>query len=790
MTTMIKTTVIKGILDVWTKDEEGTCKPGQTQARTGCKPKKRGGKRAAKKAEQAEVQDDFLNSITGSPTIPREEMKEKLSTLTNEQMKDLLRLAEQKVSGNKKALIGRLMEQIPDEKPDLPDESGFSTEQSDSPADGHGSGWGVGDGREPAMEQIPWEEEEQPYELGDWDNYDPDDPIFDETRETEEIERPEGFEESGAMSEEEFDDMVDQGLLPELNDDGSITWHDPDNPGIDPITELPDPLPNESEGAIDAELLPDENYGETGGGFDMQSVDSTVEDLKVLDIEMRNYLQEVRERPGNRAGNVASSGIVQRKAEEIRNRVQQAVENLPEPELIEVASQLTGYADDRIPDADTAQRMIDYHLLGAVGLANASKKLKVLKYILKKVPCRDQQYCGPGCQPNRDGCEPASNNPNKPKKPKKMESRRAEQDKVKEMFLDAYDDPSMVDRDTLKSELQKLSGEQMKGLLKSLEAKVSGKKAEKLDRLMNAFDESHAVWEEDERILAENPEFDPSTVGLEHDDEMIDIDEGESVEESNTEYKDVVLSRIDKYIEDQQQIYDANEEALAEDLTEHERNIRQGYFDDAKKNIEDATKAKENLINHGGDWLEHAGDFNNKRGSMISSIREWAKKDELSGDSASPDTQDEPPQEDTPTDTGEDSGEAKPSQSEQEDTSGGYDPNYTDEEMKGNFDNAMNKLERFMEYDDGVVEIPHLYREMTKTQPDLTVEGFHNMIKDMRESRDVDLHVLNEVREAINPQHAIMENDSMYYYLRRRSEDEKSRDLTFDDDGNAFSWLD
>lgn len=78
---------------------------------------------------------------------------------------------------------------------------------------------------------------------------------------------------------------------------------------------------------------------------------------------------------------------------------------------------------------------------------------------------------------------------------------------------------------------------------------------------------------------------------------------------------------------------------------------------------------------------------------------------------------------------------------------------------------AYDKLRHFVEYRDGLVEIPHLYNETRKSLPELKIKTFHDHLLRLWDERKVELHVLNEVREAKEPDKAIHKDDSLYYYL-------------------------
>jgi hypothetical protein len=79
---------------------------------------------------------------------------------------------------------------------------------------------------------------------------------------------------------------------------------------------------------------------------------------------------------------------------------------------------------------------------------------------------------------------------------------------------------------------------------------------------------------------------------------------------------------------------------------------------------------------------------------------------------------------------------------------------------------AYDHLCEFVEFQHELVPLPRLYRETTKQMPGLTPEVFHGELWQMSEERAIQLHVLNEVREAKDPELAISRNDRLYYFVR------------------------
>ena len=86
-------------------------------------------------------------------------------------------------------------------------------------------------------------------------------------------------------------------------------------------------------------------------------------------------------------------------------------------------------------------------------------------------------------------------------------------------------------------------------------------------------------------------------------------------------------------------------------------------------------------------------------------------------------------------------------------------------DLRASLKAAYDHLCDFVEFRDRLVELPRLYRETAKRVPGLTPEGFKDELWRMSDEREIQLHVLNEVREAQHPELAIHRNDRLYYYL-------------------------
>jgi hypothetical protein len=78
---------------------------------------------------------------------------------------------------------------------------------------------------------------------------------------------------------------------------------------------------------------------------------------------------------------------------------------------------------------------------------------------------------------------------------------------------------------------------------------------------------------------------------------------------------------------------------------------------------------------------------------------------------------------------------------------------------------AYDKLCLLVDFRDGLVELPRLYHEARKTLPTLNVEDFHRELRSLWQAREIELHILNEVRSAAEPDLGIWRDNHLYYYI-------------------------
>jgi hypothetical protein len=78
---------------------------------------------------------------------------------------------------------------------------------------------------------------------------------------------------------------------------------------------------------------------------------------------------------------------------------------------------------------------------------------------------------------------------------------------------------------------------------------------------------------------------------------------------------------------------------------------------------------------------------------------------------------------------------------------------------------AYDKFRHFLEYQDGLVDIPRLYHEARRALPGLTAQALHRELLDLWDRREVELHVLNEVQRAAEPDLGIRRDEKLFYFV-------------------------
>ncbi len=78
---------------------------------------------------------------------------------------------------------------------------------------------------------------------------------------------------------------------------------------------------------------------------------------------------------------------------------------------------------------------------------------------------------------------------------------------------------------------------------------------------------------------------------------------------------------------------------------------------------------------------------------------------------------------------------------------------------------AYDKFCRFIEFQDGLVDVPRLYHEARRTLPALTVPELHRELLALGDSREIELHGMNEIHRAAEPDLGIRRNDKLLYFV-------------------------
>ncbi len=79
---------------------------------------------------------------------------------------------------------------------------------------------------------------------------------------------------------------------------------------------------------------------------------------------------------------------------------------------------------------------------------------------------------------------------------------------------------------------------------------------------------------------------------------------------------------------------------------------------------------------------------------------------------------------------------------------------------------AYDHLCRFVEFRDKLVEIPRLYHEVKERRPSTSVQEFKDELWKASSDRIIELHEINEVHMAKEPELAIHRDDRLYYFIR------------------------
>jgi hypothetical protein len=89
----------------------------------------------------------------------------------------------------------------------------------------------------------------------------------------------------------------------------------------------------------------------------------------------------------------------------------------------------------------------------------------------------------------------------------------------------------------------------------------------------------------------------------------------------------------------------------------------------------------------------------------------------------------------------------------------------TAEQLRAALRSAYDHLCLFVEFRDKLVEIPRLYHEAAERLPGLSAQRFRHELEALSAERQVELHKLNEVHLAKEPELAIEKDGRLYYYV-------------------------
>lgn len=95
----------------------------------------------------------------------------------------------------------------------------------------------------------------------------------------------------------------------------------------------------------------------------------------------------------------------------------------------------------------------------------------------------------------------------------------------------------------------------------------------------------------------------------------------------------------------------------------------------------------------------------------------------------------------------------------------GAAPQLTPERIRAALKDAYGELILYPEFEDKLVEIRRLYHEASRALPGLTVPQFHRELEHLQSQRRIELHGLNEVQHAQEPELALRRNDRLLYYV-------------------------
>ena len=78
---------------------------------------------------------------------------------------------------------------------------------------------------------------------------------------------------------------------------------------------------------------------------------------------------------------------------------------------------------------------------------------------------------------------------------------------------------------------------------------------------------------------------------------------------------------------------------------------------------------------------------------------------------------------------------------------------------------AYERLKETPEYKQKMVELPRLYQEARRDRPSLSVAEYHQALRELEETRAIDLHLHPDAGNAADADKAVHRNNKVYYYI-------------------------
>jgi len=78
---------------------------------------------------------------------------------------------------------------------------------------------------------------------------------------------------------------------------------------------------------------------------------------------------------------------------------------------------------------------------------------------------------------------------------------------------------------------------------------------------------------------------------------------------------------------------------------------------------------------------------------------------------------------------------------------------------------AYKELCHFVEFKDGLVEIPRLHHEARRAMQGLTIDAVHRALEALWKDREIELHIANDPGDVPEPDKGIRRDNKLYYYV-------------------------